>query len=133
MRKPYKNIFKATVLGVGLGYLAGLLTAKKPGEQTRKDIIDSSKEVQAKAEAAVEDLYSKLTEMIKQAEAKIDKNRLSIRHNLYKAATKANKVKSQTKDILMAVKKGDVTNTDLHKSIDNTKAAIENLKNYLKS
>ena len=133
MRKPYKNIFKATVLGAGLGYLAGLLTAKKPGEQTRKDIIDSSKEVQAKTETAIEELYSKLTEMIKQAEAEIDKNKLSVQHNLYNAATKANKVKSQTKEILTAVKKGDTTNTDLDKSIDNVKAAIENLKNYLKS
>jgi gas vesicle protein len=131
MKKPYKNIVKTAALGAGIGYLAGLLTAKQSGKQTRKDIINSSKEAKAKAEATVNDLYDELAKTIKQAEAKIDQGKLSVQHNLSVAAVQAKRVRLQTKEILTAIKNGDADDKNLHDSIENTKAALKNLKSYL--
>ncbi|HUY52962.1 MAG TPA: YtxH domain-containing protein [Candidatus Dormibacteraeota bacterium] len=133
MKKPYKNVFAIAILGSSLGYLAGLLTAKKSGANTRKDISDASKEIQKKAETTASNLYKELSGAIEQAEVKIDKGKLSVRNNLYRATTRANKVKSQANEILMAIKNGNADDKDLQKSVDSIKSAIKNLKNYLKN
>lgn len=133
MKKSYKNLLTIAVIGSTIGYFAGLLTAKQSGEKTRKDISNASKKAQIKAEEVANNLYKELTEIIKQAEVKIDKGKLSIKNDLYRATTRANKVKSQANEMLRAIKNGSTDNKDLQKSIESTKSAIENLKNYLKS
>lgn len=133
MKKPAKNLFTVAAVGVGLGYLAGILLAKQSGRETRKDISQTAKKAQNKAEASLTGLYKELSDVVKQAQDKVEKSKLTIRHNLYRATSKGNRVKSQTKEILSAVKSGNASNKDLSKSIENTKLAIKNLKNYLKS
>ena len=39
MKKPVKKIAKVAAIGAGIGYLAGLLTAKQSGKETREDIL----------------------------------------------------------------------------------------------
>jgi len=133
MKKSSKSLFTVAVIGAGLGYLTGILSAKQSGKETRKDISETSKKAQAKAEASVSSLYKELSDVVKQAQDKVDKGKLTIRHNLYRATSKGNRVKSQTKEILVAIKNGKASNKDLSKSIESTKLAIKNLKNYLKS
>ena len=133
MKKPYKNLLTVAILSSSLGYLAGLLSAKQSGKQTRKNMSNASKEIQAKTEATVNNLYQELTEIIKKAEIKIDNSKLSIRNNLYRSAMRAKKAKVQANEILTAIKNGKASDKDLQKSVESTKSAIKELKNYLKN
>lgn len=130
MKKPAKNILTIAAIGAGLGYLAGLLTAKKPGSETRQDIVDTTKKVKDKTEATMTDLYGELTDTIKKAEAIVNDKKLSMTHGLYRATTKAERIKSQAEGIISAVKTGKVSDKDLHKSIEDLKSSISSLKKY---
>ncbi len=133
MKKLYKNLFVVAGLASISGYLVGLLTAKQSGEQTRKDIIDTSKKLQTEAKSTISNLSQDLNEVLKQAEDKIKEGNLSVRNSLYRATKRADKVKSQSKEILIAISKGDADNKDLKRAISNLKSAISDLKDYLKS
>ena len=133
MKKLYKNLFVVAGLASISGYLAGLLTAKQSGELTRRDIVNTSKKLQSEAKTTISNLSQDLNNILNEAEAKIKEGNLSARNSLYRATKRADKVKSQSKEILTAISKGDADNKDLRRAISNLKLAISDLKDYLKS
>jgi gas vesicle protein len=132
MKKPIKNIAKVATIGAGIGYLAGLLTAKQSGKETREDIVNTSKKVIDTAETKGDALYKELVELIKQVESKVSSSKKTVASGLATATATAKKTQARASDILKAVKSGKATDKDLADSVKNTKAAIKSLRNYLK-
>ncbi|HUC95380.1 MAG TPA: YtxH domain-containing protein [Candidatus Saccharimonadia bacterium] len=133
LRRNSKNIFISILTGLGIGYLAGILTAKQSGKQTRGDIKDYTEKSIDSSEEKIGKLYSDLSEIIKTAEDKIKKGGLSLKGNLSKATDRARLTKIQVKEILSALRKGQTNNKDLQKTMASAKTAIKNLKTYLKN
>jgi len=128
MKKPIKNIAKVAAIGAGIGYLAGLLTAKQSGKETREDIANTTKKVKDTTEAKIDELHKELIEVIEQVESKVGSSKEAFKGGL---AT-AKKTQAKASDIIKAVKSGKANDKDLADSVKNTKAAIESLRNYLK-
>ena len=132
MKKPLKNVAKVAAIGAGIGYLAGLLTAKQSGKETREDIASSTKKVKDTTEAKIDELYKELADIIKKVESKVSSSSKTVKSGVATATAAAKKTQAKANEIVKAVKSGKVSDKDLADSVKSTKAAINSLKNYLK-
>jgi gas vesicle protein len=132
MKKPIKTVAKVAAIGASIGYLAGLLTAKQSGKETREDIANTTKKVKDTAEAKISQLHAELTDTIKQAEAKIKSGKMTIKDGITGASAKAKVAQTKANELIKALKSGKASDKDLAASLKSTKAAIDSLKNYLK-
>jgi gas vesicle protein len=132
MKKPVKNIAKVAAIGAGIGYLAGLLTAKQSGKETREDIANTTKKVKDTTEAKIDALHNELVEIIKKVESTVGPGKKTVLGGLATATATAKKTQAKASDIIKAVKSGKANDKDLADSVKNTKAAIKSLRKYLK-
>lgn len=131
MSNKKRNIAVGTLVGVGVGYLAGLLTAPKSGKATRKDIKSAAVRAEAEAEKEIKALYSDLVDLIKQADAKFKEASTTVKVGLGKAIDQAIIAKNGTKEVLSAIHEGDADDEDLKKAIKNAQRAVNNLKTFI--
>ncbi len=132
MKKPVKKIAKVAAIGAGIGYLAGLLTAKQSGKETRQDITNTTKKVKDTTEAKIDELHKELVGLIKQVESKVNTSKKTVKGGLATATATAKKTQAKASALINAVKSGKASDKDLADSVKNTKAAIKSLRNYLK-
>jgi len=131
MSKKERNIALGAVLGVGVGYLAGILTAKKPGKETRKDIADATIKAKNQAEKTIKGLHTNLVNLLKEGEELLKSGKSNAKEGFVKALEAAKKARDNTRDVLSAIHEGDADDKDLAKAIDEANKAIEHLKAYL--
>ncbi len=77
------------IVGGAIGAIAGILLAPKSGEETRKLIADTTKDVMNRADATVKEIQSKADDVVSDMQKKGDEIRDKLQNllNQQKAAT----------------------------------------------
>lgn len=122
----------ALVAGVG-GYLTGLLTAPKSGEETRAQIADKAQDAKTDATVALEKAQDELTETLKSAQEKTVALSAQARDEFNEAVIRAKDAQNKTKLVLKALKNGEAEDPELNKAAKQVKQAQKNLSKFLKN
>lgn len=123
--------FVLTVIGAGIGFLVGILTAPKSGKETREDIKNSAKHMHHDAEKKLKQIHSEIAEHVELAakRAKTAGTKASAElDNLVKEATTA---KQKVREVLSAIHEGSAEDKELQKALRYSDLALKNLKDYL--
>jgi gas vesicle protein len=132
MSKKERNLAVGAAVGAGIGYLAGILTARKSGKETRSDIASATVAAKNKAEKNIKLLHSDLVSMLKDGEAMLKNTTSSTHAGLGKALDTAKVARDSTREILSAIHEGDsTTDADLKKAINEANKAVEHLKKFI--
>jgi gas vesicle protein len=121
----------STLIGVGIGYAAGVLTAPKSGKETRKSIQKSAIGVKKDAEKGLKNAHSELSKLIATSKKKSEKLGAKTKKELIGAINKAQKAKDKSREILSAVHEGEAEDADLQKALEEAKKSLANLKKYI--
>jgi gas vesicle protein len=115
------------------GYLAGILTAPKSGQQTRDDIARKADDLKEDTEGQLTDLNEELKTMIKSTKVKTVALSSTARAEFNEAVVRAKDAQNKTTQVLKAAKTGEAGDPDLNKAIKQAKQAIKNLGKFYKS
>jgi gas vesicle protein len=115
------------------GYLAGVLTAPKSGQQTRKDISQKAEDLKDDTEGQLNDLNDELKELIKSTKVKTVALSSTARAEFNEAVVRAKDAQNKTTQVLKAAKAGEADDPELNKAVKQAKQAIKNLGKYYKS
>jgi gas vesicle protein len=114
------------------GYLAGVLTAPKSGQQTRQDIIRKAEDLKEDTEGQLTDLNDELKDLIKSTKVKTVALSSSARAEFNEAVIRAKDAQNKAAQVLKAAKAGEASDPDLNKAVKQARQAIKNLGKYLK-
>ncbi len=130
--KNLKKVAIGSTIAAAAGYVAGVLTAPKSGKQTRDDIKNTADKGVAGAEKDLKKLYAELDKII--TESKITKEKVGSKaqKDLTGLLDKAKSTKQKSREVLVALKKGDAADKDLKNAVRDARDAIDHLKSYLK-
>jgi gas vesicle protein len=115
------------------GYVAGVLTAPKSGEQTRKDLAAKAGEIKEETKQQLEGLNEELKVLLKTSKDKTVTLSSSARAEFNEAVVKAKDAQNKTTELLKAAKAGEANDPDLNKAIKQAKLAIKNLSKFYKA
>jgi gas vesicle protein len=115
------------------GYLAGILTAPKSGQQTREEIARKAEDLKEDTEGQLTDLNEELKTMIKSTKVKTVALSSTARAEFNEAVVRAKDAQNKTTQVLKAAKAGEAGDPDLNKAIKQAKQAIKNLSKFYKS
>lgn len=127
-----KVVAVGALVAAGAGYLAGILTAPKSGEETRKDIAKTASKARVDSERQLKKLHSELSDLIKDADGATKKARSKASDELKDASEKAKVAKDKARELLSALHNGDADDPNLQAVIEEVKLAKKNLSAYLK-
>jgi gas vesicle protein len=131
-RQAIKRTALTGALAAVAGYVAGLLTAPKSGEETRDDIRsaadhgrqeaqDDLKKAQVELESAIKDAKTNSAKLGKKAQAELND-----------LLDKAKDSKDKGLEVLTALKAGEAEDKDLQRALRNANIALKSLRKYLK-
>ena len=115
------------------GYLAGILTAPKSGQQTRQDISKKAGDFKNDAEAELTNLNQELQDLIKKTKVKTVALSSTARAEFNEAVVRAKDAQNKTTQILKAAKSGEASDPDLNKAVKQAKQALKNLGKFYSS
>jgi gas vesicle protein len=115
------------------GYLAGVLTAPKSGQQTRKDIAQKAGDIKDDTEGQLDNLNDELKAMIKSTKVKTVAISSGARTEFNEAVVKAKDAQDKAAQVLKAAKAGEATDPDLNKAVKQARQAIKNLGKFFKN
>ncbi len=122
-----------TVLAGAVGYITGILTAPKSGQETREDIADRADDIKEGAEEQLQTAHDELNELIKTAKNKSVALGSKAREEFNEAVVKAKDAQNKAAYVLKAVRAGEADDPALNKAIKQAKQAQKNLSKFLKS
>lgn len=131
MRKENKWALGA-VVAVGIGFVAGILTAPRSGRQTREKLAQSASKARVDGEKQLKQLHSDLQNLIKEGEIKLKSSKAKANTELKKQLENSKKTKQKVKMIISAIHSGEATDPDLKDMLQEAKKAKTNLANFLK-
>jgi gas vesicle protein len=131
MGKKERNLAMGAIAGAGVGYLVGILTARKSGKETRKDIANATLAAKNQAEKKIKSLHTNLVELLKEGEALLKSTKSNAKAGFINALERAKLARDNTRDVLSAIHEGDADDKDLKEAITQANNAIEHLKDYL--
>ncbi|MBX4190973.1 YtxH domain-containing protein [Candidatus Saccharibacteria bacterium] len=114
------------------GYLAGVLTAPKSGQQTRKDIAKKAEDIKDDAEGQLMDLNDELKNLIKTTKVRSVALSSTARAEFNEAVVRAKDAQNKATQVLKATKAGEASDPDLNKAVKQARLAIKNLAKFLK-
>lgn len=137
MTKNDKNsTLKAIAIGgmiaAAAGYVAGLLTAPKSGQETREDIKRAASDSYAKAEQELRKINRQLSDVIDQARDRSEKVGARAKNEIYDLIDSARDAKDKVREVISAIHAGDADDKDLKRALNDAKKALDNLNKYLK-
>ena len=132
MKTNSKKWAIGTIFAAIAGFTAGILTAPKSGKETRKDIKEATLDSISEAEKQLKNLHTQLTELIDEAQAKLEVLGDKAKKQLNEILVTAKKAKTKAREILSAVHEGDAGDQDLQKAINEASKAADHLKTFLK-
>ncbi|MGH7156567.1 MAG: YtxH domain-containing protein [Candidatus Saccharimonadales bacterium] len=121
----------STIAGVA-GYLAGILTAPKSGEQTRKDLANKAGDLKDDATGQLEDLNDELKDLIQSTKVKTIALSSTARADFNEAVVRAKDAQNKAAQVLKAAKAGEAEDPDLNKAAKQARQALKNLGKFLK-
>jgi gas vesicle protein len=122
----------STIAGLA-GYLAGVLTAPKTGQQTRKDISKKAVNLKDDTEYQLMDLNDELKDLIKSTKVKTLALSSSARAEFNEAVVRAKDAQNKTAQVLKAAKAGEASDPDLNKAVKQARLAIKNLAKFFRN
>jgi gas vesicle protein len=131
-RSSIKRVAVMSSVAAAAGYLAGILTAPKAGQQTRRDIKQTANKGFAEAEKDLKKLNSELGKVIDEAKSTGEKAGVKARKELDGLVEKAQDTKEKAREMISALHEGEVENKDLAKAIKDANLALKHLRDYLK-
>lgn len=132
MAKQGRNFAIGTLIALGAGYVAGILTAPKSGKETRKDLQNAAIKTKTEAEKTLKNLHSELTDLIAEGKQRAKDVKDTAKNELVEALGKAQVAKEKARNILSAVHEGDADDKDLQAAVAEAKNALDHLKKYVK-
>lgn len=131
--KTGRKVALGAVLAGISGYLAGILTAPKSGEETRAQIADKAEDVKNDAAVGLQKAQEELTETLKSAQDKTLALSAQARDEFNEAVIRAKDAQNKAKLVLKALKEGEAEDPELNKAAKQAKQAQKNLSKFLKS
>jgi gas vesicle protein len=131
-QRTARKIAIGSAIAGAAGYLAGVLTAPKSGQQTRHDIAHKAVDVKYSAEDQLMDLNDELKNLVKSTKDKTTNLSSTARAELNEAVIRAKDAQNKSAQVLKAVKAGEASDPDLNKAVKQARLAIKNLGKYLK-
>src|SRR5581483_8605326 len=131
MRVSGKKIVLTTLAAAAAGYLAGILTAPKPGKETRGDIKDVTTKGYSEAEKQLKKLHTELNQTLDEAKKKATTLNGNAMEELETAMSVAKQGKNKAREILSAFHEGEVLDKDLQSAIKDVQASLDHLKKFL--
>jgi gas vesicle protein len=132
MGKLAKKFAIGALIAGSVGYVAGILTAPKSGQETRKDIKNEVTKRISEAEKELKVLLVDLNKIIDEAKNVADKFSGTARKDLDELVSVAKESKEKARKLLSAVHEGDAEDKELHTAIKEANAAIDHIKDFLK-
>jgi len=121
----------SAIAGVA-GYLAGVLTAPKSGQQTRKDIAKTADNLKTDTADQLHDLNDELKDLIKTTKVKSIALSSTARAEFNEAVVRAKDAQNKAAQVLKAAKAGEATDPDLNRAVKQARMAVKNLGKFLK-
>ena len=131
-RQAIKRTAFTGALAAIAGYLAGILTAPKSGQQTRQDIKSAAESGRQEAEKDLKKVQAELESAIKDAKDGSAKLGKKAQAELNDLLDKAKDSKDKGREVLTAIRAGEAQDQDLQRALRNTNLALKNLRKYLK-
>lgn len=128
-----RKVALGSALAGAIGYLAGILTAGKSGEETRDDIRQKTEDVKNDTEYQLSELNDELKQLIKDAKVKTIALSSTARTEFNEAVVKAKDAQNKTTQVLKAAKAGQAEDPDLNKAVKQARQAAKNLGKFFKS
>lgn len=129
-----KKVAASLLLGLAVGYVAGVLTAPKSGKETRQDIKDAANKAYKQAEARLKDAYSDLSDLVEIGTNKAHEFSARGREQFNKLSAQAVSAQLKLKSALANLRsKGEdaMADEDLQSAIDSAQEAKDHLKDFL--
>lgn len=120
------------LIAAAAGYVAGILTAPKSGEETRKDIKEATNKKAAELEKLLKQKHTDLTGLIQNVADRANTAKGNAKNEAEDLVKKAMQAKDKVRVALSSVRDGESSDKDLQKAIDDAEKAIDHLKNYMK-
>lgn len=128
-----KKLALGAVVGGVAGYFAGILTAPKSGNQTRKDIVNKAGEVKDETGEQLQKAADELNAAVKTAKGKSVTLSAKARLEFDETLIKARDAQNKASELLKAFRNGESNDPELNKAVKQVKLAQKNLSKYLKS
>ncbi|HVC35952.1 MAG TPA: YtxH domain-containing protein [Candidatus Dormibacteraeota bacterium] len=132
MSKTAKRFAVGAVVAGVAGYLAGLLSAPKSGQQTRQDIKQATASSLSEAEKQLKALHTELNKLLEEVRQKSETMTVKTQDELQVLVDKAKDTKEKAREMLSALHEGDAQDQDLKQAIIEAKHAAHHIKDYLK-
>ena len=120
------------LIGAIVGFVTGLLSAPKSGQETRADIKQTAHKASEVLSAKAKQAQVHLSQLITKAEDKLKQTKQATGSQSRQLVDRAKHAKSQVGDVAKAVKDGQATDKDLDAAVKKANAAVTSLKSYLK-
>lgn len=127
MKKGIKKWAAGAALAGVIGYIAGIVTAPKSGQETREDIKKATSGAVSQSEKQLKGLYLSLDELTKNAVLKSKSMRDAGKKELNAAIVSANTAKNKLKLVMRALHEGNDSDEDLNAALEDGKEAKRNL------
>lgn len=127
-----KKVVVGTLLGLGLGYAAGILTAPKSGKETRADLKRVSEKTIAEVEKQLKRVYADLDGVLDDARAKAKALSEKGKEEFAVLYAKAEDAKLKVRELIRAVRNGNASDPELQAAVDQALQAKNNIVTYLK-
>lgn len=132
-KKNIKRLAVGSTVAAVAGYLAGILTAPKSGQQTRADIKTATSDTFAAAEKDLKKLHTELNTIITDAKQSGDVLSKKAQAELDELLDKASDTKEKARELITVIHEGGVTDDkDLKQAIKDANSAIDKIRDYLK-
>lgn len=131
MRVSFRKLALGTVFAGAAGYVAGILTAPKSGQETRADIKKSADAKITDSEKQLKKLHTELNQLLGQAKVQGQKAKGKAKSELAEAADKAGTAKQKVRELISAIHEGEADNKDLQRAMTEAQRAIKHLKAFL--
>lgn len=129
--KTVKKIAIFAGIAAAVGYLAGILTAPKSGEETREDIKHTAQKGLSEAEKQLKKTLTELSDLIDEIKKRTEEMGEKASKQLSELLEKGKTARGKAREVLSAIHEGDANDKDLQEAIDQAAEALKHLRAYL--
>lgn len=122
----------AAIAGVA-GYVAGILTAPKSGQETRQDIVDTTTDIKDDVLSQLKQAQDDLADLLETAKTKTVALSAKAREEYNEAIVRAKDAKNKSGAVIKSIRAGSSEDPDLDKALRQARQAYKNLAKYIKS
>lgn len=132
MKKQHaKTATVAGLIGLGVGLVAGYLTAPQSGKETREDIMNKSRDLKDQAVEQYHETKDKISQAIEEGMEAANNFTGSSKRTLMNLVNKAKEAEYKAMDVFRAVKSGEADDRNLDKAVSHANKAKDNLLKFL--